>query len=427
MAPPHLQAGDPVGAAPPVGAASAAMAPAMTPITAEPSPAALRLTGIEGLRGWLAWTVVAGHIVSYTVGSGAAPWLWQLSHEAVLVFIIISGFVITHLLLTRPEPYRVYLTRRFFRLYPVYLFALGLGIAGTFVGFATFLDTAGPTWGQDVARLARHREELLGGHFMTHLLAHLTMLHGTIPGDRLFDAQYMFLGPAWSLSLEWQFYLVAPAVVALARRPGTAVLLVIVAFVGMKAWAKGFLGPVMLPGMLPAAGLWFGVGIATRLALPRAGTLPSYPTAALLLAVALLWGHGLAPVLCWAAFIALLMLSPTPRRRTDRIALALRHRLLEGPWAQRLGAASYSTYILHVPVIQLLTWGAVKVLHLGPWQTLGAVGATAVPLVLGLSLAARRWIERPGMRWGARIAEHLSGSPPPGLAAQRTIPPCPNP
>jgi peptidoglycan/LPS O-acetylase OafA/YrhL len=47
------------------------------------------------------------------------PFLKVIGSLAVKVFIIISGFVIFFLIDTRKEPYRAYITRRFFRLFPI--------------------------------------------------------------------------------------------------------------------------------------------------------------------------------------------------------------------------------------------------------------------------------------------------------------------
>ena len=74
-----------------------------------------KFQAIEGLRGVLAWAVVFSHLVYfadiYTHGFGGR--IAHLGRPAVLIFIIVSGFVITHVIIERPEPYGSYLTRRF--------------------------------------------------------------------------------------------------------------------------------------------------------------------------------------------------------------------------------------------------------------------------------------------------------------------------
>ena len=93
-----------------------------------------RFDELEGLRGWLAWIVVGWHLVLacdlksrfllFQPAAGAAS-------VAVDVFIILSGFVITHLMLDKHESYAPYLLRRALRLYPNYIVALALGLATT--------------------------------------------------------------------------------------------------------------------------------------------------------------------------------------------------------------------------------------------------------------------------------------------------------
>ena len=97
-----------------------------------------KFPGLDGLRGWLAWTVVLDHIVFFS-GFGL-PWISRGQAQlagvcAVMIFIILSGFVITHLVLEKKEPYGLYIARRALRIYPVYLLALLLGVATTFLTF----------------------------------------------------------------------------------------------------------------------------------------------------------------------------------------------------------------------------------------------------------------------------------------------------
>jgi peptidoglycan/LPS O-acetylase OafA/YrhL len=154
-----------------------------------------RLTFLDGLRVFLAWTIVVIHVLYFTgfaVGS-AGPYV-------VNTFIVLSGFVIAKLLIEKREPYLVFMTRRLFRLFPVYLVCLGLAIAlrpwtlGSFAPEAAREVQENAAWGW-------------------HLLAHLSMLHGLVPEIWLPDASYCFLPPAWAVSVELQLYLIAPFMV----------------------------------------------------------------------------------------------------------------------------------------------------------------------------------------------------------------------
>ena len=107
-----------------------------------------RFDAIEGLRGWLAWAVVFWHCI-YMFGIHKlypqVDKLHMVGDFAVCLFIIISGFVITNLLLEKREPYGRYIYRRFLRLYPVYIICLALGIIGT---YATFEVMLAMPWGE---------------------------------------------------------------------------------------------------------------------------------------------------------------------------------------------------------------------------------------------------------------------------------------
>src|SRR6185369_4221145 len=81
----------------------------------------------DGVRGLLALWVLLAHAIELGPFSHIAGHLRP--QFAVDIFIILSGFVIFHLL-SQGEDYATFITRRFFRLFPVFavcfLFALVL-------------------------------------------------------------------------------------------------------------------------------------------------------------------------------------------------------------------------------------------------------------------------------------------------------------
>ncbi|MDG1825107.1 MAG: acyltransferase family protein [Henriciella sp.] len=103
-----------------------------------------RFTILEGWRALLAWWVVLSHTLalsgfsrgdivqnvknSEVTGFDIGGWFMHLWYEIILlarsgkipvyVFVMMSGFVIVHLLLMKKEPYNIYIMRRFLRLWP---------------------------------------------------------------------------------------------------------------------------------------------------------------------------------------------------------------------------------------------------------------------------------------------------------------------
>lgn len=371
-----------------------------------------RYGGIEGLRGWLAWLVVCSHLMLGTgftkLAPGLATALGQAADLSVMVFVIISGFVITHLILERHEPYRVYLVRRFLRIYPVYLVALLAGIVGTYLSFDTFLSHPwGTALSPPTGRMLKQAESLASNDFYWHLAAHLSMLHGAISSRVLYESQYMFLGPAWSLSLEWQFYLVAPLVVAMASRRAWQPVLAVLTVAGFALYWRGLLGKFMLPSVLPGAALYFAVGIGTRFLVRPASSLSAFPLAALVLGFGLLMSSELRPVLVWLAFLGMMLLDPDASDRVSRGARQVFQVAFDSRLARWLGERSYATYLIHMPIVQMVTWVCVSHLGWGPQATFAATASITVPLVLAASALLHRFVELPAMAWGRRQG-HLS-------------------
>ena len=89
-------------------------------------PSEGRFLAIEGARAVLAWSVVLWHIAGfakvnvYTCCGPYFPGFLLNGTLAVYVFMMISGFVITHLVLKSDENYLPYIIRRFFRLWPAH-------------------------------------------------------------------------------------------------------------------------------------------------------------------------------------------------------------------------------------------------------------------------------------------------------------------
>lgn len=366
-----------------------------------------RFRGIEGARGWLALIVLVAHLVTAS-GFGAvfpaAEVLGPISGSAVNVFIIISGFVIAHLQLSRKESYPLYLMRRWLRIYPVYLVCLLLGIA---VEFLT-KDTASaiPWLNADVAgHLASQSRELENGNFPFHLLAHLTLLHGAISNNLLDETQFMFLGPSWSLSLEWQFYLIAPVVIAAFQRRGWNLVLLTAVALGHLTFIQGIWGIYYTPSVLPAAGVFFAIGILSRLYFDRLPKLRSVPVSVVLGLVALaVFLLQTAYLVGWAIVIAYLLLQPEALEAGSRRPLTrLLQLALDSRPARALGQRSYAIYLLHQPVIGTVTVVGTTGLHLGPVPLFLFTSAVSIVLVAAGAELIHRWVELPAIAYGRRL------------------------
>jgi len=390
------------------------------PAAVKPSPG--RITIFEGLRAYLAWWVVGYHILSECgFESRFLPGILRVvgaaGGEAVRVFIILSGFVITHLLLNKKESYRLFLTRRFFRLYPAFIGAVILGAAllPWIVDLYTYLK-ANP-----LATTPRLEDWWMNGadHFWRYLPASVTMLHGAMPNALLPHAQAAFISPGWSISLEWQFYLVVPFVLRLASKwPFYTMAGIALVVATSDYWPVGEWG-----SFLPQRAEYFLLGCVSYLVYRR---LPSVR-----------WS-GPLPLIVWTALIWI-TLSPEWRKMLAgsyefsigpwlpvgiwslALSLAVDHRtspenprmrgcywLFNNPVIQALGKISFSTYLYHYFAIfaGLALFRALG-LPANKYYALAVVAPVTLLLTIAISFLVYHAVEKPGIAWGSHYCRRL--------------------
>jgi len=369
-----------------------------------------RFTAIEGLRAWLAWAVVAWHVVQFTGlarDNGPITWFPAIGDSAVMVFIAISGFVIAGLVTGKAEPYPQYLVRRIFRIFPVYLVILMIA----------FLALPFGVWAEDHAPWTAdplfYYDDVLHGHVDTvagrplqQAVLHLTLMQGVVPDSVWPNTSTAILGPAWSLSLEWQFYLVAPAFVWLVASPRFRMATVAaVALIGV-AWHFDLFGDYLAPSFLPAAAFVFLVGIACRLNFDRIRAMAIGPEVIpLLLALGVIYRDALWLAI-WGAMLVYLARAEAWRSPADQphpITVVM-DRLFASPLAIYLGARSYSVYLVHMPMMMLVAWAMTNNLALTDTPARILVGVGTVLATLITSDVLYRFVERPMITLGARLA-----------------------
>ena len=345
--------------------------------------------GIEGLRAWLAWTVVIGHLAAYSPYSsyGVAKALTKAGDFAVVVFIIVSGFVITNLITIKREHYLTYITRRALRIYPAYLIGLLMGVLVA----TNSIDISG-FWAMQPHQLAAFQEQdrQLQSNALTHLGLHLSLLHAMVPNEILPQAEHMFLSPAWSLSLEWQFYLIAPIFIYAIRRFPAATATF--AILGLISYKSHLFGHYFRGGLILSSSWYFLIGIATRLHLHTLPQFEKFPLWLLIAAVpiALLSKAALIPLLIWFALILYLQ-SPT------------RWAVLDSKFARAAGDRSYSVYILHMPILLTATWCTWAGMTAQRWEAVLAASTATIVLTFAAAEIIYRYVERPAIRWGKMI------------------------
>lgn len=333
----------------------------------------------------MAWWVVIGHI-SLTAG-------WQLplidrNTLPVDVFILLSGFVIALLIDKKSEPYAPYIVRRAFRIFPLYLAVLIVSALLIEMQISAWANIPFVTaTNQSRLELAKMSGSALG----THFLIHAPLLQGIVPPKFLAGAPWTIVGQAWSLSLEWQFYIVAPLFVWALRTPKRAAAAFIVmlgASLASRWFSSAFIGSY----------IWhFGIGIATYFFITAQATRKFTSSMMCIFAVLILVKQGLwqvVPLAIWVTAIACIL---NPSGKLKFLA-----DILNSPRAVHQGERSYSIYFTHMIPVTLFVY-LFNLAGIDKAQYAIALLVCVLLSTYALSQLTYRWIEKPGIKFGATL------------------------
>jgi peptidoglycan/LPS O-acetylase OafA/YrhL len=366
----------------------------------------VRYRELDSLRGLAACSVVLGHFASAYVNETViwhgsklgllrygVTMMFTSGHQAVLLFFLLSGFVLSlPAVNNKPQRYHVFLIRRFFRIYVPYLAGLALSVLGNLcwhgpLGLSRWADH---TWAQPV-------------HWRA-VLHHI-----------LFFGQYdqaQFNTALWTLIIAMRISIVFPLLcyIVLRVKPWISIALVIVNSIAVTYFQikVGFNAYELT---LNAAG-YFVIGILlarhkTKL-ITWASSL-SKGTGAIYMAAALLvYWYG---ALTTQVIAKVLLKVHNPRLlgidwvsgfgAVLLIVLSLGYapfsRVLLTRFPQFMGKIFYSVYLVHGTVLFAL-------LHALSGRIPPAViFLIYIPMALLLSMIMYKLVEKPSMDFGRRI------------------------
>ena len=173
---------------------------------------------IEGLRAVAVLPILLFHLDSALCPGGFV---------GVDIFFVISGFLITRMILGQGEAFslKAFYVRRFFRLFP----ALLVTLAASLVAGWKFL---GP---DEYARLAQSAIAAAIGASNFHFLAAVDYFNASNLSHPLLHT--------WSLGVEEQFYLLWPALLLAMRRRAHPLWLIVVAAAALSLLAAALVQP----------------------------------------------------------------------------------------------------------------------------------------------------------------------------------------
>lgn len=359
-------------------------------VTAQPSSAGYR-PAVDGLRALAVIAVIVNHL---------EPSWWPLGYLGVDVFFVISGFVVTLSLLSRPlESRKAFLlgfySRRLRRLLPALLVTVVVvSLLGVMVMYPGSLER--------ITSLQTGLTALIGGSNL-FLLSQNSDYFGI-------RAELNLFLHTWSLGVEEQFYLLFPCLWLLCggqRRRFLALLLLLCCTSGLfqAGLLKSSWGYNASFYLMPARFWELGCGAVLALLLPQRRDLQPWLQK---------WLMQLVALVGCVALVLLMLRGGAPAWMSPQLAIVAVTTLViaclesAGPvqavLASRpivaVGIRSYGLYLWHWPLLVLMRW------------TVGfSVLAAAVVAGLTVSLAwvSFAWLETPlrRRRWSSQVSREL--------------------
>jgi len=330
------------------------------------SPARARVPQLDSLRGFAVLLIffvhyyaLMGHwLAPHGTSEALAHFSEGIAHSGTDLFFTLSGYLIYGSLMARERPLGRYIARRFRRIYPTFLFVVGVYL------LIFMLDPA-------VSKLPGQVVQNV-----LYVLANLALLPGLFPIEPI-------VTPAWALSYLALFYISAPLLVWGLRlrrwqRRQRALLFVSLAAV-LFAWGYLYGGPVRLAMFLAGMMLYEFRPQNPRITGARLGAALFAGAAGIMATIAAL---GIPAVV---RFMTLFTLFPMAS------GACLEAPASRGPlswhWLQYLGRITLSYIMIHGLTLQLLLYGTERLLP-GNWRGSALFWLLMLPAFLATAASA---------------------------------------
>jgi peptidoglycan/LPS O-acetylase OafA/YrhL len=341
-----------------------------------------KLEGIHGLRGCGAIFVVLFHLRAIPKIVLPAPLMGIVEHFylSVLFFFVLSAFTLCHSDRLAPSTYTAYMTRRFFRVAPLFYIMVAWQLYRTGIPEAYAL------------------------------LANVTFTFNLIPG---LEPSLVWAG--WAVGVEMLFYVILPAIIFVCRGPWTSILGYGTAMIcSIVLWKLFESNP-----NLPEHYAYYFIG--SNLAIFLAGIF-AYRVFVVITKRKSRWYKLLLPIICVPTIVAVYLDPINLHYRASGAYFAFwgmafaflvlwqaafPSRIMRTKAFQWLGDRSYSIYLFH-PIVIVLSRPLYSAIERNAGLSGGSLflvcAVLTFPVLFVTAEMSYRLVEVPGIRLGRKIA-----------------------